>query len=163
MNVDLIKRLRDVLKYDEFSGIFYWKVILSNRVKPGDIAGSVSNGYVWISIDGIRYPAHRLAWLFVYGIWPKGEVDHRYGDRGDNRIANLRDVSGSVNRQNVRTARSHNKSTGVLGVDKLPSGRYRAKVRHNGVGHYLGVFDTSDAAHQAYVIAKRKIHEGCTL
>jgi hypothetical protein len=158
-----IARLKEVLDWDQDTGIFRWKVSTSNRVRVGAIAGHIIHGYRVISVDGKKYRAHHIVWLFSTGAWPIGEVDHIYGKRSDNRFGLLRDVTGAVNRQNVRIARSHNKSSGVLGVDRLPGGSFRARIQNCGKTIYLGVFSTAEQAHNRYVTAKRELHEGCTL
>lgn len=76
-------------------------------------------------------------------------------------MANLRDVTNSVNRQNLRRAKA-NSTTGVLGVFR--SGRkFIAKLRLEGREQYLGTFETSELAYAAYVAAKRELHPGSTL
>lgn len=57
-------------------------------------------GYQKISIDRKTYFAHRVAWLWVYGEWPNGQIDHINRNKSDNRIENLRVVSQSENAQN---------------------------------------------------------------
>ncbi|MDD0156969.1 HNH endonuclease signature motif containing protein, partial [Shigella flexneri] len=78
-----------------------WKKKLSARGAVGKVAGTISYGYNAINIDGVRYFAHRLAWLYVYGEWPKQEIDHIDRNRRNNAISNLRDVSRVVNALNV--------------------------------------------------------------
>ncbi|EFE1615700.1 hypothetical protein CKI87_000297 [Escherichia coli] len=64
----------EVLDYNKETGIFTWKKKLSARGAVGKVAGTISYGYNAINIDGVRYFAHRLAWLYVYGEWPKQEI-----------------------------------------------------------------------------------------
>lgn len=106
--------------------------------------------------------AHRLAWLYVYGEWPNGDIDHIDGDRLNNRIANLRDVSRRVNLENQRRPKACNKS-GFLGVKTFRDQRFQARIQVRGVQLHLGTFDTPHEAHAAYVAAKRNLHQGCTL
>jgi hypothetical protein len=82
-------------------------------------------------------------------------------NRGNNRIGNLRDVPNAINRQNMRKARVDNK-LGFLGV-YAHQGRYRTRLHLDGKVIEVGMFDTPEQAHAAYVAAKRKHHEGCTL
>jgi hypothetical protein len=83
--------LKQILDYDQNTGVFRWATRKCQRKRAGEIAGSVSNkGYVMIGIDYKKYSAHRLAWLYVHGDWPAGEIDHINRDRTDNRISNLR-------------------------------------------------------------------------
>lgn len=159
------RRLREVLHYDPETGAFVWRVSLSNRALAGAPAGGIdkARGYLVIGLDGISYQAHRLAWLYVTGEWPKEEIDHWDTNKLNNRILNLRDVSFSTNQQNVRRPRRHNTS-GYQGVvwDKRKK-MWRAGLTKSGQFIYLGYFDDPKVAHQAYVAGKRVHHEGCTL
>ena len=86
-----VDRLKQLLHYNRRTGLFRWKVGRSTSSPSGSIAGCTeSKGYTQIGVDGIRYMAHRLAWLWCHGDIPDGMViDHKNGDRGDNRIVNL--------------------------------------------------------------------------
>jgi hypothetical protein len=155
--------LRERLHYDPETGLFTWRVTDRN-VKAGHVAGTPHcRGYLAIAVGGIPCLAHRLAWLYVHGKWPAHQIDHINGIKTDNRIANLRDVSQSVNMQNVRKATSRSKS-GVLGVSRAQwGGRWQAQLAINGKATYLGNYATEQLAHEAYLAAKRKHHEGCTI
>jgi len=161
------ERLREVVEYDPATGIFTRRIRLAQRHQVGDRADFVSTGtqlkgYRRLAIDSKRYLAHRCAWLYMYGEWPERDVDHINGDRGDNRLANLRDVARRTNLENLRKPRSDN-HTGYLGVIAHPGGRFRARIQHNGKGIHIGMYATPDEAHAAYVEAKRRMHEGCTI
>jgi hypothetical protein len=85
------ERLREQLRYDAETGVFTRRVE-SGHACVGDVAGSVhSTGYVRIGIDGWKYTAHHLAWLYVHGVWPSDQIEHINRKRSDNRIANLRE------------------------------------------------------------------------
>lgn len=160
-----VDRLREVLRYEPETGRLIRLVSRSNRVKVGDEIGSARDAaeYRAVIVDGTRILAHRVAWAMHYGSWPVGEVDHRNGVRSDNRIDNLRDVTQSVNQQNLRKAKSHN-STGYLGVSfHKASLRYHARIRVGGKVHSLRYHATPELAYAAYLKAKREIHEGNTL
>jgi len=155
-------KLRALLQYDIKTGVFTWSVSLNRKIKIGIIAGTKSgNGYSCIKISGKVYKAHRLAWLYVYGHWPLHEIDHINGIRDDNRICNLRDVTKSINQQNQKRAQRHGKS-GFLGVTPY-KGKYRAHIFIDGKPKHLGMFNTAQQGHQAYLETKRKLHEGCTI
>jgi HNH endonuclease len=148
--------LKEHLHYDPETGIFTRLKSIAHRVKIGDIAGClhVGSGYVNIRVFGIHYKAHRLAWLYIHGINPCNDIDHINGNRSDNRIINLRDVTRSVNKQNTRKCSSNNKS-GFLGV-RSTNGKFVALIT-------IGTYDTPEEAHQAYLNVKRIIHTGCTI
>lgn len=151
------QRLKEVLTYDEVSGLFAW----ANPPKyhPGlkaYIAGGITTGYVLIKIDGRKYKAHRLAWLYVHGKWPAGDLDHINGCPLDNRISNLRIATNPQNQANRR--RDRGKET-PKGVRVLPSGRYQARISVNKQLHHLGTFDTAEQAQQAYADAARHYYQ----
>lgn len=143
-----VERLRELLSYDPETGIFTWRVPRGGRCKVGEVAGTVrERGYVNVCLDGALYRAHRLAWLYVYGTWPAGEVDHINGVTGDNRIGNLRDLPADVNCQN-RASMSNNKS-GYTGVEVRETARGTRFRGYMSVGKRqvkLGTFDTAEEA-----------------
>lgn len=156
--------VRKLLNYDKDTGIFTWNVRpRGNRVHKDNTAGCISNqrNMVLIGIEGKIYLAHRLAWLWVHGEWPKNHIDHIDGNPNNNSIANLRDVSRSVNQQNRKGPAKHNKS-GLMGAYKR-YGHWKADIRVNGKTIYLGAFETKEEAHEAFIQAKRKLHPGCTI
>lgn len=153
------ERLRELLVYSKKTGLFAWRRPTSRKHKRGDVAGSlVGHGYVHIEIDGRSYGAHRLAWLYVHGVWPSGQIDHENGMRADNRFRNLRDGSRSFNQQNQRKAQSRN-LLGFLGVSRSGK-RFKARIVVNSAQRQIGTFDTPEEAHLAYVQAKRRLHAG---
>lgn len=146
-------RLRELLTYDSVSGLFRWNV-QKGSARAGDTAGLKDNGYILIGIDGNRYQAHALAWLYVTGSWPSTFIDHRDGDRSNNTWSNLRAASRSQNNRNAHV-RSHS-ATGLKGVQKHRNGKFMAKIQFGGKQHYLGLFDTAALAHAAYQAAAVK-------
>jgi hypothetical protein len=153
--------LRGLLDYEPETGVFRWQVTRGRLAKAGAVAGTVnSRGYIRIMVNGTTFMAHRLAWLHTYGAWPKQQIDHINGDRANNRIANLRDVSQSTNQQNQLRAQKNNTS-GFLGVSwHKANKRWGAKIWANGQRLFLGLFDTADEAHAAYLAAKLQLHPG---
>jgi hypothetical protein len=157
------EELKKVLTYNPDTGDFHWLITTSARARAGCRAGNLSAlGYRVIKYLGRTYRAHRLAWLYVHGEWPSNQIDHINGDRQDNRIGNLRDVSAKVNLQNLRAAFPKSK-TGLLGVSSMASGHFLAKIRADGQIVHIGTFSTPEEAHAAYIRAKRQLHEGCTI
>ena len=153
--------LRGLLDYDPETGEFRWRVSRGNRIKVGAAAGTVSsNGYVVIRINGMLFKAHRLAWLYTHGMWPDHQIDHINSDKRDNRIKNLRDVSRSVNLQN-QTKPPKNNTSGFFGVSwHKRKKRWGAQIKVNGRKQHIGLFDTPEAAHAAYLVAKLRLHPG---
>ncbi len=168
MNKLTSSELKEWLDYDPSTGIFRWKKKNNRRIVVGAVAGSSQKsgrqkGRVFIHIEKVGYAAHRLAWLYMTGEFPKQTIDHINGDPSDNRIANLRDVPPMVNSQNLKSA-SCLSSTGLLGACKnTKRNNYFATIKVNKKAIYLGSFDTPLAAHEAYLVAKRKFHKGCTI
>lgn len=154
------EQLKRVLRYDAATGAFTW-IAKMGRMRPGDPAGTCSRGYILLNIFGRKYSAHRLAWFYVTGKWPKYQVDHTNGLRGDNRWPNLREATNSLNQQNLKKATSRS-ATGLLGVMKNKK-RFGAVIHLNGQSYWLGTFNTPELAHAAYLTAKRKLHPGCTI
>jgi hypothetical protein len=150
--------LRDALHYEPETGAFTWLAPLSNRVKPGDQPGFLTPaGYLTIRLMGRLYSAHRLAWLYHYGEWPKHQVDHINGDKSDNRIANLRDATAAQNKWNC-AAHSDNRS-GFKGVTfHKASGLWRAQISVNGKNKGLGYFHKPEDASKVYQDFAKGIH-----
>lgn len=144
------QRLLDVLSYNHETGEFKWKNICCNRVKPYTKAGTFNNnGYILISIDAKKYMAHKLAWFYVHGEYPKSMLDHINRIRDDNRICNLRVATVKQNNENI-SIRSHNTS-GYRGVTwHKTAKKWMASITHNKKQIYLGLFeDIKEAAHTA--------------
>jgi hypothetical protein len=156
-------RLRVLVSYEPATGLFY-RLQPSSWAKAGDVCGSKNaKGYLEFNVLGRLYRAHRLAWLYVHGRWPDGDVDHIDGNKENNAISNLREVSNRKNSENRRRA-NKNSASGALGVRlRKASGKFEARIRVDGRLKYLGVHETQEAASNAYINAKRQFHEGNTL
>jgi hypothetical protein len=155
------ERLLEVLAYCPLTGRFEWRLRMNRRpysVEAGCLTKRVRRV---ISIDGHQYKASRLAWFYVHGKWPDGVIDHLDHDTLNDAIENLRDVSVRVNTENQIRPQSRS-TTGLLGVFPHRQ-KWGAKIAVNGVGRFIGVFAAPEEAHAAYVEAKRRLHEGCTL
>ena len=151
--------LRQKLSYNAETGDFHWREpgrgVPSTETPAGRVNG---NGYREIGINGRLYAAQRLAWLYVTGEWPVGEVDHVNRERSDNAWSNLRDVNKAQNQANTGL-KSSNRSgfRGVSPVKKYP-GRWQAQIRENGKRRHLGTFDSPEEANAAYQAAFITVH-----
>lgn len=83
------------------------------------------------------------------------QVDHKNGNRTDNRRQNLRHCTHSENCRNS-FVRSDNK-LGIKGVS-FHQGKYRARIFDNGKRITLGRFKTPEEAKLAYGLAALKLH-----
>ena len=145
---------RGLLAYDANSGVLTWRVS-RGKAKAGSVSGSVKkDGYRSVCVFGKSFQAHRLAWLIVHGAWPRQQIDHINGDRDDNRLSNLRDVSVVGNAQNRHKA---NGSSGLIGVTKHKNG-YQAQIGVSNKVRYIGLFRTANEARAAYLAAKQELH-----
>ena len=144
--------LRNMLDYDQNTGVFVWRKMLSHQNRTGTQAGTRRNGYISISIGGRLYQAHRLAWLYVNGEFPATSLDHINCVKDDNRIANLRPATMSQNLANTKAP--VNNTSGVKGVywDRRTN-RWRAQISVDQRRRTLGRFETIGEAAQAYAAA----------
>jgi hypothetical protein len=133
------QRLKEVLNYDAESGVFTWK-IGRPKAAMGEIAGGFSDrGYLTICIDGVKHRAHRLAWLYVHGIYPD-QIDHENHVRHDNRMINLKASNSYENSRNK--SKPSDNTSGVVGVSlshRINQKNVKWEVRV--CGKFLGYFD----------------------
>ena len=146
-------RLRALLSYDPATGIFHWRVHWGNR-SAGAIAGYRKVCGHWsIQVDSRSYFVHRLAWLWMTGRWPT-QIDHRNRDPADNCWRNLREASPATNSRNQKLRTTN--TSGRVGVNRRPSGNYRASICVNYRKLYLGTFRSFDAAVAARLAAQQR-------
>jgi hypothetical protein len=145
------KDIRKALSYNPVTGIFTWLVVPNGRIKLGSIAGCpyAKDDYLMIQFNRKQYRAARLAWWFYYNKWPDHQIDHINGDRKDNRIYNLRDVSGAENSRNKKWHRMGH----LLGTTKHGN-KWLARITIDGKRINIGVYNTKEEAHDAY---KRRV------
>lgn len=147
------EEIRNLLDYNPDTGLFFWK---RNRGKilAGTKAGHPNSmGHLEIKINYKAYLAHRLAWLYIYGHFPEGDIDHANRVRNDNRLSNLRLATRS---QNIANSRRKLGASGYRGVHAHgPS--WRAMIKKNGKLMVLGTYKTPEAAYEAYCKASKKL------
>ena len=142
-------RVRELLSYDPLTGIFRWRQRRSGVRSNLDAGHAHRRGYRAIGIDGGRYHAHRLAWLYMTGEWPKDEIDHINRNTADNRWLNLRSASHKENQSNRGVQKNNSSGFKGVGWDKHSS-KWRAQICKNGKRLNLGRFETAEAAYFAY-------------
>ena len=156
------ERAKQLISYDQETGLVTRITRPCNKTKVGAVIGSLSKkGYLAASFDNKRMLLHRVIWLYMTGSWPDGAIDHINGTKTDNRWANLRLASSFVNAQNIRKARADS-VTGLLGAFPKRN-RYVAEINVHKRRVHIGSFPTAQEAHEAYIKAKRQLHEGSTL
>lgn len=167
--------VRQALEYNQATGKFHWRErpvqhfqdgkqsAAHNRAAwngkhAGMVAGTVYDGArIKITLDGRRYLAHRLAWLWMKGKWPADQIDHHDVDPSNNRWLNLREATNGQNAHNTRAHRDN--TSGFKGVywHKL-AGKWQAQIMHNGKNIHIGLFDTREEAAAARAIISAKLH-----
>lgn len=138
--------LKEIISYDPVTGNFIWIKPVANRIKAGDFAGTESgNGYISIKIKSKAYLAHRLAWLYMTGKWPKCQIDHDNHIRQDNRWINLFEATNIENSRNRSLSKKN--TSGFNGVSWMKgSKRWRAQIRVDGRLIILGLFSDINLA-----------------
>lgn len=155
------ERLRELLTYDPETGVFKWNAGGKGR-RLDRVAGGLhpTLGYWYIGVDRVKYPSHRVAWLYMTGKWPEHEIDHINGVRSDNRWSNLREATKSQNMQNQRRAvRGTSQYLGVCALGK----KWKASIQVDKKSRHIGVYLTEEDAYAAYLEVKRKLHEYCSI
>lgn len=151
-------RLKSLYSYDEKTGVFVSRLY-------GKPVGFVHRGYLavklWHKGKERKFRLHQLVWLYVHGRWPDPMLDHINGDKTDNRLENLREVTNKQNSENrgLYQTRSGLPRSGCKGVHWVQlSGKWRASIGHNGKTIYLGLFDDPAKASEAYKKAAQSLH-----
>lgn len=150
--------LKTNLHYDPLTGYFTWLVAKGSRAKVGDVPKATSEGYYCVRINGICYRQHRLAWLYMLGVFPPAgmDVDHIDGVRTNNSWINLRVCSRSANLMNSKTHLDN--ATGIKGVsyDKVRN-KWSARVMVAGKSTAQR-YATKEAAEIAVIAMRNKLH-----
>lgn len=153
------ERLRALVNYDRETGAFTARGTRGrcDRWKDGrELGWIMANGYRSLHVMGEQHLAHRLAWLYVHGRWPDRNIDHVNMDRLDNRIANLRECDQSQNMANVGPKVTN--TSGFKGVTKhFVPGKWKAQIMRNRKQLHLGIFQSREAAAEAYAAAARSM------
>ena len=159
-----VELLNSLFRYDRNNGRLTWQTFLSGRMAKyaGNEAGTTTaRGYITVGIKTngktAYYLAHRIIWKMMTGADPIDQVDHRDGNRKNNRWSNLRSASNGANIRNSKL-RCDNKS-GVKGVHWDASRKkWRAVITVDQRYVKIGRFDHIEAAKAAIKAARIKLH-----
>ena len=146
--------LKSRLAYNPDTGIFTWLMSPAPNTPTGSVAGCLhAQGYIDIKLRGIGYKAHRLAWLYMLGVFPENEIDHIDQDRSNNRWSNLRQATHTQNQHNRKL--NKNNTSGVKGVSfNHARRRWAAYIRLAGRTVTLGYFRTLEEAEACRMAAE---------
>lgn len=147
--------LLERLHYNPTTGHFTWRVGGSGTPIGATAGTRGSAGYIMICVNRRSYPAHRLAWFYMYRHWPNAEIDHIDGVRDNNAISNLRDVSRSENQRNQYRCRKS--KSGALGVHwSAPHKAWRVAIHIDGRTRTIGLYKDIEEAKAARKEANKK-------
>ena len=153
INYEIRSHLLTMLDYRD--GALYWNASPGQRIAVGALAGNVNgSGYHQITFEGKTFVRSRLIWEMHHGEIPESiEVDHVDRNKLNDLISNLELKTRSGNAYN-RNVQSNNK-LGIKGVsrDTYKPDKFRAYIKLNGKTKNLGMFDTVEAAQEAYKAA----------
>ena len=144
--------LKSILSYDPKTGIFVWLVnkARSKTHGVGTVAGCRNKaGYMIVKINRKIYYQHRLAWLYVTGSDSLCEIDHIDGVRHNNTFQNLREATVAQQQYNRSDIQGH----------WYEGGKWRARLRSNGVDINLGSHPTKSEARAAYLAGCKKYQD----
>jgi len=140
------------LDYDPETGDLTWKEGFGYRYsgKKAGCVHDISLGYLKIKHKNKRYSAHKLAWIIYYGTTPTMHIDHIDGNPVNNKIDNLRHVTGSLNARNQKM--NKNNKSGFVGV-QINGNRFYVTCARKRVGS----FDNYEDAVAARVMAEKEM------
>jgi hypothetical protein len=156
------ERLRELLDYDAETGVLTWRWRQDARPQwngrfAGKRAGGLNrtSGYRQVVIDGHLYLEHCVIWALVTGAWPTEQIDHRYGNRANNKFRELREATHAQNSWNSR--RRSDNTSGIKGVSWYARhSKWQAQIRTNYHYQHLGYFTSKVEAAAAYANAAQQ-------
>jgi hypothetical protein len=149
--------LRQLFDYKD--GQLIWKVQKAKRTKIGSAAGwqnfdKHGQRYLNVEINGKAYKIHRLVFLYHNGYLAK-DIDHIDGNRLNNRIENLREVTESQNAFNSKIRNTN--TSGYKNVFKEKN-KWRVQLSIQGKSLSFGSFDDLELAGLVAEEARNKFH-----
>ena len=151
------EELKKLMNYNPLTGLFTWLVPRGGRALKGAIAGTINKGYTDITLKGKRHGAHRLAFLYMTGKFPKDCVDHIDSDRGNNKWYNLREATTQQNAWNGKL--KTNNTSGHKNVYwSKSSKKWSVMIRAEGCRKFIGYYRDLNEASSAAATARQKYH-----
>ncbi len=137
-----IDRLYDIMDYDPDTG-YVVSLVQRGPIRVGQRLGCLdtSSGYRYIMVDGVRVLEHRLIWFFCKFYWPTNIIDHIDGNRANNKLSNLRDVSYRDNSTN----KINNKNIGC-NITKTLSNKFMVTLLKNNQRKSYGTYSCIEQA-----------------
>lgn len=143
------ERLRYLYRYDRRGWLK--RVVNAKKTKYPD-GRPIGKGYRGLTIEGRTYYMHRLVWFYFNGTWPV-QIDHKDGNKENNKRGNLRECTAAQNQHNSPPKRGTR--SGVKGVFPGYAGKWMVLIVINGKQTYKGTFATIKEAAAAYNKAAR--------
>lgn len=147
-----LETLNNWFSYDPRDGVLRRRVGGKRRGVGSAVGFTTPGGYLRTDTPDGRFLVHRIIWKMVTRGEPPKTIDHRNGNRSDNRWSNLREADDFQNAQNAkRHSRSKSPYKGIYRC--ATTGRWAACINNRGQAEFLGRYDTPEAAHAAYAAA----------
>lgn len=111
-----------------------------------------ATGYIVSRRNGRVAKLHRL----LMGEPKSSVVDHKNGDKTDNRRSNLRITNNKENCRNMKIKKTN--TSGFPGIRVRESGNYQVRITVNRKELHIGTFRSFDEAKEARIKAERKYY-----
>ena len=148
----------ELLNYNPDNGKF---INLTDRTANNSLAGqeagrSRPDGYRVLNVDGSRYYAHRLSWLYCHGRFPDGFIDHIDGNPANNKLSNLREATRSNNQANRGSQNGRLYPKNVHWNKRAK--KWAVNIGHQGKLHYFGLYSSVAEAEAVAKSNRKKLH-----
>ena len=167
--------LQDLVSYDPDTGILLWQERNARHFTATSRSAQhqashwnsrwagkkafncmTAKGYLRGSLNSRAYLAHRIIWIITTGQDAVDEIDHKNGNKCDNRITNLRAADRFLNCQNRSSVLGS--TSNYIGVSwSAHMGKWRSQIIRKNKPTHLGYFDCEIDAAKAYDSHSRKV------